>query len=387
MSKIQPQENKYTGIKFSIYGSESYAYQGGVYNMLASFSVGLHKAFTHKNLETKYIDEYFQEQLLPHLSIGFNATAVDYWPTILENGATSIMWSVDSLFYNNLPLIQKYYNYNNFSCIALSNDDDEALKHFLPNLKKLYMPLAIDPKIWSSQTTEKPRDIVFLASIDDIEERMANLKNQLVKNPQIFDLYYDMYEYALKNPAKNFWEIYSFYQLTKNDINFYSSLLKELTYLVSYKRRIDLVKCLAKSGLNVAVWGNGPWQKYVGGNVKHMGSANLFDAIEIIKSSKIAINLQPMQILGGIHDRIINSSAANTLVFTDKNPEIYKSFGDSLCYINMPNFEGLTEQLKYYLTNDAERIAKAKTAQEITLKNHTWDARVDTILKNMIVSS
>lgn len=376
-------DEKFKKIAFGVYGSQEYEYQGGAYNMLASFAVGLHKALIKKQLHTKYIDEYFEANLLPHISIGFNATGFDYWPTVINSGLTSIMWNVDSVFFNNISTIQKYHNFPNFSCFALSKDDDEPVKKFLPDLKTYYLPLAIDPEIWQSDSTEKTKDIVFLASIDDIEAKIQTVKDQIKVNPEMFDLFMSMYKYAMQNPTKNFWEIYSFFRLNTSDINFYHVLFRELTYLVSYQRRVDLIKYLANSGLNVEVWGNGPWEKYVGGNVKHMGSANLFDAIEIIKSAKIAINLQPMQILGGIHDRIMNSSAANTLVFTDRNQEIKKSYGDSVCHINMPNFNGLADKLRYYLENDNARIEKAKKAQQITLQKHTWDARVDEILANM----
>ncbi len=368
-----------------VHGDEENAYTGGVYNMLASFGTGLYKALQKKSPNVKYTYEYIENQkILPHISVGFNASSYPGWDIMLNNHRANIMWSVDSLFYKNFNLIEKYYKFPNFGCICISKDDDEAIKHFLPELVTYYMPLAIDPEIWQSDSTEKTKDIVFLASIQDVEESILNIKNQLKNNPDVFDLYMEMHQYALNNPTKNFWEIYSLFSLTKDNPIFYSALLQELTYLASYQKRIDLVKYLSKSGLNVEIWGTGPWDKYTSGNVKHMGSAPLFDAIEIIKSAKIALNLQPMQILNGIHDRIINSSAANTLVFTDKNSEIFNSFENNLCYIKMPDFEGLADGLNHYLQNDEKRIEKAKSAQKITLQNHTWDNRADELLTKFL---
>lgn len=370
-------------ISIAIHGDEETAYKGGVYDMLASFGTGLYKALQRKCPNVKYTYEYLSQQIMPNISVGFNASCYPNWDIILNNQRANVMWNVDSVFYGNFPLIYKYHQFQTFGCICISKDDDDAIKNFIPDLKTYYMPLAIDPEIWQSDSTEKTRDIVFLASIQDVEEKIQTLRETIKNNPDVFALYMEMFEYCLKNPNKNFWEVYSLFNLNRKDANFYSALFQELTYLVSYQRRIDMVKYLSKSGLNVEVWGNGPWDKYISGNVKHMGSAHLFDAIKIIKSAKIAINLQPMQILNGIHDRIINSSAANTLVFTDKNPEIFNSFGNNLAYIKMPDFEGLSDALNYYLKNDEKRIIKAKAAQKIVLQKHTWDARAEELLTKM----
>lgn len=367
-----------------IHGAPEHAYEGGIYNMLGSFTTGLYNALQKKVPDLKYVYEYFEKKEFPHFSIGFNVTSLEIWDLLLDSEQSNIMWNVDSVFYDNFHIIQKYSKCPNFGCICLSKDDAEAIKSFMPNLNSFYMPLAIDPEIWKSDSTEKTRDIIFLASIEDVEAKLKNLKSQLVQNPETFNLYYEMILYSLKNPSKNFWEIYSKFNLIK-DIGFYSVLFKELTYLITYARRIELIKYLSKSGLNVEIYGNGPWEKYISGNVKYMGSVNLFDAIKIIKSAKIALNLQPLQILNGIHDRIMNSSAANTFVCTDKNTEIYNSYGNNLCYIKKHDFGGLADVLDYYLKNDEARIVKAKAAQTITLKNHTWDNRADEIIKKVFM--
>ena len=366
-------------LSFGVHGTANY--QGGIYNMLASFGVSLHKAFKNKGFDIKYTHEYLSEYRLPIISIGFNVFDYQVWDLIFENNASNIMWTVDSVFYQNINVIEKYHKHKTFSCICLSHDDDEAIKLFLPELNTNCLPLAIDPDIWFSNNTEKTRDIVFLASIKDVDFEIAEVKKALPDN--VFKLYMEMYEVAMKNPGKNFWEIYSIfadhYKFDKNNFDLYKFLFQKLCYAVSYQKRIDLVKSL--SDFNLEVWGNGPWEKYISGKVRHMGSASLFDAVEIIKGSKIAINLQPMQILNGIHDRVMNSSAANALVFTDKNKTIFDNYGDSLCYINNVNFEGLADSIGHYLNNEEERLNKTKAAQEITLKHHTWENRVDELLE------
>lgn len=361
-----------------IHGHEKY--EGGAYNMLASFGIGLHDAFLEKNLDVKYTREWAKENVMPNFLIGFNTSEILLWDNILKNGMFNTIWTVDSVFYHNVDVINNYRSHPNFNCICLSDDDEEAINYFMPDLQRTTLPLAVDPKLWYSDNTERPKDIVFLASIKDPEEYIEEIK----PFGSMYVFYMEMYKYALSHPDKNFWQIYNEFglmnALDNSQYNHYSFFLKKLAYAVSYKKRIELVNSL--SDYNIEIYGSGPWEKFLKGKAKYMGSVDLLDATEVLKHSKIAINLQPMQILNGIHDRIMNSSAAGCLVFTDKNKMIFDSYGDSLCYFNPKNFSGFSAQIKHYLKNDQKREIKAKAAQEITLRDHTWKNRADALIAN-----
>jgi spore maturation protein CgeB len=360
---------------------------GGIYNMLAGFSVGLHDAMLRKGLEVKYTPTWVKEDIIPEFSLGFNISCGELWDIILRSGMLNVMWTVDSLFYHNVEEIRKYGKAPNFKCICLSNDDDDATEYFMPYVQKICLPLAIDPEVWYSENQERPKDIVFLASIKEPDEIIAEAE-AMINDSKLLSDYKKMYRYALRHPEKNMWQVFkdcgvlSYMNMRKipkeQQYQVYKMFMLKLSYVISYQKRIDLVNSI--SDLNVEVYGNGPWEKHIKGNVKYMGPVDLLEAQEVLSKSKIAINLQPMQILSGIHDRIMNASASGALVFTDKNQKIFESYGDSLCYFNPTDFKGLAEQLKFFLKNEDKRLSKAKQAQQITLAKHTWDNRVEELL-------
>ncbi|MCM1324481.1 MAG: glycosyltransferase [Acetobacter sp.] len=90
-------------------------------------------------------------------------------------------------------------------------------------------------------------------------------------------------------------------------------------------------------------------------------------------SAKIVLNdTRPaMRKFGFISNRIFDATACGTLVISDYMPEIEEIYGDSVPMWKTE--EELVALIEYYLSpdNEAERLAKAKRAQDITLKNFT----------------
>ena len=190
-----------------------------------------------------------------------------------------------------------------------------------------------------------------------------------------------IYEYALQNPDKSFWDIYNYFALIFNfdmlDLNAYYQMYNSLCYTVTYTRRVHLINKL--KDFNVKVWGSPVWEKYISGNVQYMGAADIKDSLKIVPKSKIVLHLQPMQILDGLHERILNATSANSFMLTDNNDVIKQSFGDTLGYYNGYTFDNLPEIVNYYLNNNAIREEKSNQSRKITLQNHTWRNRVTEI--------
>lgn len=90
-------------------------------------------------------------------------------------------------------------------------------------------------------------------------------------------------------------------------------------------------------------------------------------------SAKIVLNdtRREMLVHGVISNRIFDASACGSLVISDYMPEIEEIYGDSVPMWKTE--EELVALIKYYLdpAHEAERLEKAKRAQEITLQNFT----------------
>ena len=361
-------------LKIGIYSSEDSL--GGLYNVLSTFPKGLYKAFKDKFYDVEYMYRYYEQNILPDMTIAFNWGCHEHWKSYLDRNIPHIMWSVDSLFmrYEALKVSMQYPHFI-FACVAYS--DMEAVKHFFPDLPFMYLPHAVDTDLWTPDNTKKEHDIVFFSSLRDYKQKIAEYKE--IWEPDKFEQFMSIYEYSLQNPDKSFWDVYSYFApifyFNTGDGEFYHELFNALCYTVTYTRRANLISRL--SDYNVKVWGNAVWERYISGNVKYMGAADVTDSLKIIPKSKIVLHLQPMQIIHGLHERIVNTSSANSFILTDNNHVIKQSFGDTLGYYDSYSFDNLDETVSCYLNNSEKREEKAAQARQITTTNHTWRNRVN----------
>jgi len=359
-------------------------YKGGMYNVLASFNVGVLKAFQKCGISADNNINYFNKNMVPALSIGFNVFGHEYWKTLLDMGITNIMWNVDSIFYQNLNVVQQYKDYPNFVLFSVTPCDEEPIKHYLPGTNYIYMPHGVDPELWKPQNCEKEYDIVFLSSIRDYNKVLAELKAQTT--PQVFNVVMALYNYAMEHPEQSLWEIYQVFHKTYGltlDLPLFHNLFHTLCYAITHKKRVELIKKL--KNFNVKVWGSELWEKHIEGNVEYMGKADLTQSIDIINKSKIVLHLHPHQLCRGLHERVLNASSTGSFVISDDITTIKESFDDNFGYYRNTNYENIEDLVSYYLKNNEEREAKALQAQRITLENHTWENRVKKILELIIL--
>ncbi len=349
---------------------------GGHYNVLSSFSIGLLRSFEKLGVKAYTAEECFIKKIVPNLTISFNVTGYPAWSEYLKNNVVHIMWNVDSIFYQNIEAIEQFYQNPNFILFNVSPSDAFAINEFFPSLKHAYFPHAVDLELWKNQNAEKEYDIVFLSSILDYEAQIQNLKQTLDKGS--FDLLMAIYDVWLNAPHLSFWEIYQIFR-KEAGLNFnkeqYRFAFKNLCYLTTFTQRAKMIESL--KDYNVKVFGSGPWEKYAKGKVQYMGECDLTESIKIINKSKISLHCQPFQLSEGLHERILNASAAGVFVLSTYNKSIESSFGDTVGYFNLNNS---AEKIEYYIKNVDEREQKALSARDITIKNHTWDERAKQII-------
>lgn len=372
-----------TDFSVGLYGDDSF--KGGVYNIISSFNVGFYKALKQENVDAKFMKECFSSDLMPNFSLAFNVFEVDQWESSLKANVAHIMWVVDSPFWH-LPIIQKFQKYQNFVCFCVSPVDKNAMDYFFPDVPFMYVPHAFDPELWHPDNSEKEFDVVFMSSMADFDYEIQELKAKIP--PSLFEMFMEMYEYAIRNPEIAFWEIYNtfsdVYGYSIQELSLYYIFFMKICYAVTYKRRIQLVQSLRDC--NLKVWGSPLWEKYVEGNVEYMGSADLFESVDIVRKSKIVLHLQPMQTLFGLHERVINAAASKAFVIADHNPQIKLNFADTVAFYNSNCFEQLPDLVQYYLSNDEERLTKADMSRQLVLQNHTWANRAK-FLKKMFLGN
>jgi hypothetical protein len=152
------------------------------------------------------------------------------------------------------------------------------------------------------------------------------------------------------------------------------SYLAEL--YVRNRVREQAVKALADAGLPVKIIGDW-WEKapFTGAqNVQRMESVDFAKSYRRIAECKVLLNSSPF-FYGGMHDRIPAGMANHTLVLTDANPYLERTFADTLCMqmYSMRDFPAdLTARAREALTDEQGSRERAECAFELYKMRFTW---------------
>lgn len=363
-----------SNITYAVYNGE--AEEGGVYNVLASFLRGLLKGFKEANIDAYTYEECVKNNINFEIAIGFNLAGANNWQKVISENKINIIWSVDSIFAQNAPLFKKCQDVQNVIVFGVAPADYEASKRFLPNLKYMYIPHATDKDLWKKEHLKKENDIVFLSSLYDFENKLENIKD----NKFLYGIVNEFIDMLEKNPNLSFWDVYTMVNKSTDfnlDVDNYTKLYDFVTSIVEQKQKVKIIE--AVSDLNVKVYGNELWKKYIKGKVQYMGKADLNESIKIINSSKISLHCQPPQLNYGLHERFLNASSLGTFNLVSNSPSIKNEFKDNFGYYDHSTFEDIEEKALYYLNNEDEREQMAQKAMNITHSNHLWKNRAETI--------
>lgn len=345
-----------------------------------AFSDGLKKGFEQCGVQAYSVKECVEQSKNPHLTIGFQAVENETWQTILTSGRPNIMWTLDSAFWKNTEYLDQFANYDNFVVFNTTPCDNEPIGTFFPKLKHAYVPVGVDLDMWKKQDTTKDIDVVFMGRVFDYETHMQDLKKNMPE--LVFGLMMQIYELAIKHPALSFWQISEMLKKHINlqlDIEQYLLLFRHVGLMVTHKKRVDMLKAL--DGVNVKVFGNDLWTKFLPESAEYMGECDYRDSVDIINRSKIVLSSIPFQLTLGIPDRILNASAVETFVLSNDVKSVELAYGSSVGYFNGTDFSDIKEKTEYFLNNEDERTEKAKAAYKITSENHTWKHRAEAILQ------
>ncbi len=352
---------------------------GGRYNVLASFVHALTQGFRQIGVNAMTTQECVENNKTPNLAIAFNASGLPLWQKILNNNIPNIMWACDSVFYQNLELVQQFSSYQNFILFNSCSDDTKALQHYLPTLVHGYIPGGTDLDFWKKQDVEKDLDITFFGSIDDPDAMIQKLKDTMPD--LVFKLMMNFCDVALANPDLSLWHISQIFNKQADivlDMEQYHLISKSISYIITYKQRIKMIQAL--KDFNVTIFGEGPWEKFAQGKIKVVSGGDVKDTVNLMNRSKITLNSHPFHLAGGIHDRVLNASAVETMLLCGREKTVNAEFGDTIAYCNPVTYEDIAQKADYFLTHEDERQQKALEASKIVKTKHKWSDRAQSIM-------
>ncbi len=161
----------------------------------------------------------------------------------------------------------------------------------------------------------------------------------------------------------------------------FSEEYKHNLLFVGNSRKVfrKIIKDLLPTDKDLSVYGTN-WEKlidkkYIKG--KHIPNIELKKAYS---SCKILLNdhWDDMRKKGFISNRLFDGFAAGAFIISDKINGAEKLFGDALVTYETP--DELNHLIENYLNNEKERTRKAKKGQQIVIKKHTYQKRVEQIL-------
>ena len=150
------------------------------------------------------------------------------------------------------------------------------------------------------------------------------------------------------------------------------------------KQREKLILYLAKSGLEVHVYGNG-WEKdelaqYE--NIKRHGAVSYTEALDIMTNTKIVINKMPL-FLDGSHERVFTAMLNGAVCCTDESGYWKQEFidGESICFYDFQDLDNLENIIKELLLNLDKAGKIAQNGYDIAIHKHQWKNRAEQILE------
>lgn len=141
----------------------------------------------------------------------------------------------------------------------------------------------------------------------------------------------------------------------------------------------QIIKDISQTNHDFSVYGYG-WEKYI--DKKFIKGSFIQNNVlnQAYSSCKILLNDHWGDMID--HDfpsnRLFDALACGTFVISDNIKSANELFEGTI--VTYDSVEDLDKKIKYFLNNDAEREYLAKKGQELVLRKHTFDNRVDEIL-------
>jgi hypothetical protein len=150
-----------------------------------------------------------------------------------------------------------------------------------------------------------------------------------------------------------------------------------------HKSRLALLEHLC-SRFDIQIWGTGAEVLAPGSPIRrrYMGHAWGIEMYEVLRDSKITIN-QHIDVSGPYANnmRLYEATGVGTLLVTDHKQNLADLFapGEEVAAYRTP--EECAELVSYYLEHDEERERIARAGQERTLRDHTYQRRMQELVE------
>jgi spore maturation protein CgeB len=259
--------------------------------------------------------------------------------------------------------------------------------------RSLFMPQGVNPAITADPQAIKKYDSLFIGSCIDYEYIRAEWKNKYPE--QICEALENAQKIALSDHSTSYIEalVQALNETSQSkplDMSAFNMLemIQELELFIKGKDRVELIRAIKTGSVTIfgSTIGQKGWEAYLKDqpNVKIHSPIPFESAIEAMKMSKIVLNSSPAS-KNGTHERVMAALGSESFVLTNHNVFHDHHFinGQDMAFYNHGEWSDADEIVAFYLENDAEREAAAKSGREKAMLDHTWDRRIQELLEKL----
>lgn len=257
----------------------------------------------------------------------------------------------------------------------------------------IFLPHGVSPNLKPDPSLQKKYDVLFVGSCIDYEYIREQWKKKYSKT--IYEALENAQEIVLSDYSTNYIEalvqalntVSQSEQLDTNSFNMLE-MIQELELFIKGRDRVELIRAIKDAPVTVfgGAIGRDGWEHYLKGkkNVKIHSPIPFESMMEAMKMSKIVLNSSPAS-KNGAHERIFAALGTESFLLTSQNIFMDHHFvnGQDLAYYIHGEWSDANEMISFYLEHHTEREAAAKSGREKAMKDHTWDRRVQELLKQL----
>jgi len=286
-------------------------------------------------------------------------------------------------------------NRENFYEISIDRYHMQYMKEYYPNIRGSYfLPLggtSLFPDNNYPPLSKRNYDVVFTGNFTPKETFECHINrlgeeyaafyraiiDELIQNPKLPD------EMVMEKHLKK-----EFPDISKKEL---SESISNMIFIDTYIRfyfREKVVQILADAGIHVHCVGFG-WEKLSckhPENLTYEGNTLSLDCLKRISNAKFSLNVMPW-FKDGAHDRVFNAMANGSICITDHSHYLDEILTDNenVVFYDLKEIERLPEKINTLLQNPEKMESIAQKGYHLTIENHTWLKRAET-LYHMLLS-
>lgn len=275
-------------------------------------------------------------------------------------------------------LYRSFSTKTNLIVLSKSVNDISYLSTMFEKIRCSQYSPGYDPRQFVEEAPEKEYDLVYIGSITDIDEYEKEMKDNL--SADAYEIFSEIVDSSCRNPEASLFDLFrnyaKVYRFDETDFELYQDVYNKIKEHISSLIKLKVLENM--DGNEVKIWGPKTWEKYTGKNMQYMGEEPEKGYIDILRKSKIALNIDNVRDLMSITPYCLNVMASNTLLLTNNNISMQKYFPRSFYNIYYdPNKNlKLSEMINHYLKNEDDRLEIALRLKTKVENEHTWQVRI-----------